>query len=199
MNRMPAFSTAQTARSLKLIACGWVHAAHRLDFCYLLAQRTGGHLQVVVILQVEPDGVVSSTLLSRSAVSAVMPVGSSAMRSTRVRGASIFLPLCKGSLALPFLPQPHQQLRLVICAWRCPNVLGALKLRFRTPGHRHSVGNRPIPSRCRGSWLYLLPRLLCRFDLAVKAISIRRRIASGRPGLSGWLEAHSSTRLSKSG
>ena len=33
--------------------------------------------------------------------------------------------------------------------------------------------------------VYLSPRLLCRFDLTVRAISIRRRIASGRPGLSG--------------
>ena len=38
--------------------------------------------------------------------------------------------------------------------------------------------------------IYFSPRPLCRFDLAVRAISIRRRIASGRPGLSGWLEAH---------
>ena len=29
--------------------------------------------------------------------------------------------------------------------------------------------------------VYFSPRLLCRFDLAVKAISIRRRMASGRP------------------
>jgi len=42
--------------------------------------------------------------------------------------------------------------------------------------------------------VYFSPRLLGRFDLAVRAISIRRRIASGRPGLSGWLEAHGSTR-----
>jgi hypothetical protein len=32
---------------------------------------------------------------------------------------------------------------------------------------------------------YFSPWLLCRFDLVVRAISIRRRIASGRPGLSG--------------
>ena len=44
--------------------------------------------------------------------------------------------------------------------------------------------------------IYFSPR---RFDLAVRAISIRRRIASGRPGLSGWLEAHLSTLRSKSG
>jgi hypothetical protein len=31
------------------------------------------------------------------------------------------------------------------------------------------------------------PRALCRFDLAVRAISIRRRIASEREGLSGRL------------
>jgi len=31
---------------------------------------------------------------------------------------------------------------------------------------------------------YFSPRLLCRFDLAVRAISIRRRIASEREGLS---------------
>jgi hypothetical protein len=32
--------------------------------------------------------------------------------------------------------------------------------------------------------IYLSPWLLCRFDLAARAISISRRIASGRPGLS---------------
>jgi hypothetical protein len=31
--------------------------------------------------------------------------------------------------------------------------------------------------------VYFSPRLLCRFDLAVRAISIRRRIASERKGL----------------
>jgi hypothetical protein len=28
---------------------------HRLDFCQLLAQRTGRHLQIVLVLQVEPE------------------------------------------------------------------------------------------------------------------------------------------------
>jgi hypothetical protein len=34
--------------------------------------------------------------------------------------------------------------------------------------------------------VYFSPRLLCRFDLVVRAISIRRRIASDREGLSFW-------------
>ena len=34
--------------------------------------------------------------------------------------------------------------------------------------------------------VYFSPRLLCRFDLVVRAISIRRRIASDRVGLSLW-------------
>jgi hypothetical protein len=32
--------------------------------------------------------------------------------------------------------------------------------------------------------VYFSPRLLCRFDLVVRAISIRRRIASEREGVS---------------
>jgi hypothetical protein len=39
----------------------------------------------------------------------------------------------------------------------------------------------------------------CLFTLFASAISIRRRIASGRPGVSGCFEAHSSIRRSKSG
>jgi hypothetical protein len=47
--------------------------------------------------------------------------------------------------------------------------------------------------------VYFSPRLLCRLDLVVRAISIRRRIASGRPGLSDCFEAQSSIRRSRSG
>jgi uncharacterized DUF497 family protein len=40
--------------------------------------------------------------------------------------------------------------------------------------------------KTRVAFVYFSLRLLCRFDLAVRAISIRRRIASGRERLSFW-------------
>jgi hypothetical protein len=72
------------------------------------------------------------------------------------------------------------------------NYVGALVTAvWRLPQLPHSPTKIGFVSQFgAGAAIYLLPRLLCRFDLVVKAISIRRRIASGRPGLSGWLEAH---------
>jgi hypothetical protein len=46
---------------------------------------------------------------------------------------------------------------------------------------------------------YFSPRLLGRFDLAVRAISIRRRMASGRVNESSWLAIHTSRFASSGG
>ena len=62
---------------------------HRLDLRQLLAERPGGHLQVVVVLEVEPELRCGAERLAQP--QGVIPVVPSTMGSTRVRGTSIFL------------------------------------------------------------------------------------------------------------
>ena len=63
---------------------------HALDLGQFLSDRPLGRLHVEAVLQIEPEcAEVPSALLRRRAVSALMPLVSDAMRSTRVRGTPI--------------------------------------------------------------------------------------------------------------